>query len=415
MTALFILFACISATATYLTFKPVKKHAPLAIISFALGMPNGELAHWQLFLQLVITLIFAAFGAINGLGGLIACVLLAFSWLGLLIYFQRALSSGAVVHTALQEALGNDYETRCNLPLSGALNQRPVLKNWLRPLSHKHPDVRVSRDIIIDQQGGFELKVDVYHHHNKPTPCPVLYQIHGGAWTQNLGNKSQQALPLMNHFAAQGWVCVTIDYRLSPKHPWPAHIIDCKKGLHWIKENIADFGGNADFIVATGGSAGGHLSSLLALTANDPQYQPGFEECNTEVQACIPFYGVFDTTNRYQNQPGITLPRYLEDVVMQTSASAQPALFDAASPIARIHDNSPPFLIIHGDNDTLANINEAEKFYQLLSVTSPAQTALLKFELAQHAFELMHSPHSTWSNIAAARFANYLYLQHDKR
>ncbi len=78
--------------------------------------------------------------------------------------------------------------------------------------------------------------------------------------------------------AERGWVCVSIDYRVSPKHTWPDHIVDVKRALAWIKENIAEYGGDPDFVAITGGSAGGHLSSLAALTPNDPQWQPGFED-----------------------------------------------------------------------------------------------------------------------------------------
>ena len=80
-------------------------------------------------------------------------------------------------------------------------------------------------------------------------------------------NKHEQALPLMNHLAARGWVCVAANYRLSPRATFPDHLIDLKRALAWIREHIAEFGGDPGFVAATGGSAGGHLSSLLSLTA----------------------------------------------------------------------------------------------------------------------------------------------------
>src|SRR5207247_1142933 len=65
---------------------------------------------------------------------------------------------------------------------------------------------------------------------------------------------------------------------------------------------MAEYGGAPAFVVATGGSAGGHLASLVALTANDPEYQPGFETVDTSVRGCVPFYGVYDFTNRHNFQ-----------------------------------------------------------------------------------------------------------------
>ncbi|MBL7660064.1 alpha/beta hydrolase, partial [Escherichia coli] len=93
-----------------------------------------------------------------------------------------------------------------------------------------------------------------------------------------------------------GWICVAINYRHSPRNTWPDHILDVKRALAWVKAHISEYGGDPDFIAITGGSAGGHLSSLAALTPNDPRFQPGFEEADTRVQAAVPFYGVYDFT-----------------------------------------------------------------------------------------------------------------------
>src|SRR3989442_2578192 len=100
--------------------------------------------------------------------------------------------------------------------------------------------------------------------------------------------------PLMLPLAAEGWVCVAANYRLSPRAAFPEHLIDCKLALRWVREHIESFGGDPDFVVVTGGSAGGHLAALVALTANAPEYQPGFEDTDTSVTACVPFYGVYD-------------------------------------------------------------------------------------------------------------------------
>jgi len=87
----------------------------------------------------------------------------------------------------------------------------------------------------------------------------------------------------MSHLAELGWVCVAINYRLSPRSTWPDQIVDVKRALAWTKEHIAEYGGDPDWVAITGGSAGGHLSSLAALTPNDPQFQPGFEDADTSV------------------------------------------------------------------------------------------------------------------------------------
>jgi len=87
----------------------------------------------------------------------------------------------------------------------------------------------------------------------------------------------------------------------------------------WIREHGAEHGADPDFLVVTGGSAGGHLAALVALSANDPEYQPGFEGVDTSVRGCVSFYGVYDFTDRYQLHRHDGLAKLLERRVMKAA------------------------------------------------------------------------------------------------
>ena len=160
-----------------------------------------------------------------------------------------------------------------------------------------------------------------------PEKAPVMVYIHGGAWM--IGDKREQGKPMMYELVARGWVCVAINYRLSPKATWPDHIVDAKRAVAWVKEHIAEYGGDPSFVAVSGGSAGGHLCALLALSAGDPAFQPGFEGADTSVQACIPFYGVMDMTGSPEGSArfGPGLLDMLERKVMKVKESEQPDLF----------------------------------------------------------------------------------------
>ncbi len=82
----------------------------------------------------------------------------------------------------------------------------------------------------------------------------MLVYIHGGAWV--IGDKRQQGIPMMHELVQRGWVCVSINYRLSPRATWPAHIVDCKRAVAWVRQHIAEYGGDPGFIAVSGGSAG---------------------------------------------------------------------------------------------------------------------------------------------------------------
>ena len=169
-----------------------------------------------------------------------------------------------------------------------------------------------------------------------------------------------QAYPLLSHLAERGWVCVSIDYRVSPRHTWPDHIVDVKRALAWIKENIADYGGDPDFVAITGGSAGGHLCSLAALTHDDPQYQPGFEDADTSVAAAVPIYGRYDwfTAKGSGRKEFIA---FLQKFVVKKPIAEHKQVYLDASPIKRLRPDAPPFFILHGEDDSIIPVPEGPR------------------------------------------------------
>ena len=216
----------------------------------------------------------------------------------------------------------------------------------------------------------------------------------------------------MYHLASRGWVCVSVNYRLSPHATFPDPLIDLKQAIRWIREHGREYGADPDFIVATGGSAGGHLAALVALTGNDPEYQPGFEQVETSVQACVPFYGVYDFTNRHGVWRHQALAELLERQVMKASREEAPQAYEKASPLSRVSPAAPPFFIIHGDSDTLAPVEDARRFCAALRETSRAPVVYAEIPGAQHAFELFPSLRAALVVHGVERFLAYVYSQH---
>src|SRR5262249_61261440 len=109
-----------------------------------------------------------------------------------------------------------------------------------------------TRDVAYHEVDRHRLGLDVYRHRDRPTGCPTLLQGHGGGWV--LGSKNEQGIPLMLPLASHGWVCVSADYRLSPRATFPEPLIDLKHALRWIREQGPAYGVDPDFVVVTGGS-----------------------------------------------------------------------------------------------------------------------------------------------------------------
>ena len=245
--------------------------------------------------------------------------------------------------------------------------------------------------------GGRRARLDIYRPRGGEVDgvplekAPVLVQVHGGGWT--VGSKERQGQLLMNRMAARGWVCVALNYRLAPKHPFPAQIVDTKKVLAWVKEHIASYGGDPAYVVVTGGSAGGHLAALAALTPGDPAYQPGFEDADTGVAACVPFHGVYDLAGASGDRAAIGMrDQYLARWVFREPADeAHLPDFEAASPLLRISPDAPDFFVIHGAHDTLVSVRQARAFVERLRATSRASVTYSELPGAQHAFEVFSS------------------------
>jgi acetyl esterase/lipase len=196
----------------------------------------------------------------------------------------------------------------------------------------------------------------------------------------------------MYHLADRGWVCVAINYRLSPRATWPDQLVDCKRALAWIRAHIAEFGGDPDYVVVTGGSAGGHLTTMVGLTANDPELQPGFESVDTSVRAMVPFYGVFDWTDQFGIRGARDpLRRLLERSVVKVPRDDDPQRYAQASPMHRVHGGAPPALVVHGDLDSLAPVDEARRFVAMLRDVSANPVVYVELPGAHHAFDVFHS------------------------
>jgi acetyl esterase/lipase len=196
---------------------------------------------------------------------------------------------------------------------------------------------------------------------------------------------------------------VAANYRLSPRATWPDHIVDVKRALSWVKANIAEYGGDPDFVAITGGSAGGHLCALAALTAGDRDFQPGFEDDDTSVAAAVPFYGVYDFTNRHGTSRSDILP-FLEKRVFKSALADDRARWEQASPISHVRADAPPFFVLHGTNDSLVPVEQARTFVDELRKESSSPVVYGELPLAQHAFDVFPSVRAHHTVHAVERF-----------
>jgi len=389
--------------------RPALRIGPLLGPSFFAAWLTGELALHHLLGQMVVTGLFLWAGGLHEWPSILALVVACLSWIGLLRIFVESRRADEIMEATLRKGLGTEYAQQIPEPLREGLTERWSLRQRLLPLAIYDARVERIRNIVYSKVGGIDLRLDVYRPKGLPqgASCPTVLFVHGGAWI--IGNKDNQGKPLANRLAAHGWVVVSMNYRLSPRFTFPDHIIDVKSALRWIREHGKEYGANPDFIMITGGSAGGHLAALAALTPNDPQYQPGFENVDTRVQACVPFYGAYDFTDRKGHWSHSLLVPMLERLVFKKRLSEAYAEFDAASPMSRVRADAPPFFVIHGEMDSLVPVEDARLFVEMLRAKSTAPVLYAELPGAQHAFEVFPSERTGHVLAGVERFVGAIY------
>ncbi len=405
--AVSLVFAILAVNAYF----PVRRE-PFTVTSFAMGWIPGEL---PVHMAVLLVAGSVALGLNRALSEWPGWVGLAVAVLTTVAYINLArVASGAadLVDEALERATGGAIAALARDPLP-AWNHRWRL---VIAIPFRFRGIRRAKNIDYWGDGNYRHKLDVLTRRGVvPVDAPVLVYIHGGAWV--IGDKREQGIPMMHELVQRGWVCVAVNYRLSPRATWPAHVVDCKRAVAWVREHIAGYGGDPGFIAVAGGSAGGHLSALLALTPGEAAWQPGFEDLDASVDACVPFYGVYDTTGDPERSGayGNGSLDLLERLVMKTSSVDNPQLFEEASPDRRVTSDAPPMMVFHGVNDTLVPVAVARYFVAQLRLASQAPVAAVELPRAQHAFDVLASIRSRHTTMGAVRFLEAMRVRADDR
>ena len=395
---LFLAASAIGAARTLNAWHPVSRSGRSSLLAFPSGLTVSEMPLHAIAWQAAATAGFAAAGAHRTRAGQAGLALTAASWAGLLALDRVASRSDEILEAALVDGLGPDYRDHMAAHFAPPEDVAVTRRRVANPLPRLRRRYATTRDVPYGEYGR-RNHLDIWRRSDlsDDAGAPVLIQVHGGAWVT--GSKEYQANPLMGHLAERGWVSVALNYRLSPRSTWPDHIVDVKRGIAWVKDHIVEYGGDPDFVVISGGSAGGHLSALSALTPNVDTFQPGFEDTDTSVQAAVPMYGVYDFTNR-DDTGRAEMEELLSKHVFKSSLADDPDPWDQASPMSWIGPDAPPFFIAHGTNDSLVPVEQARSFARMLREASDEPVVYAELPRAQHAFDLFSSvrtQHTLWA------------------
>lgn len=243
----------------------------------------------------------------------------------------------------------------------------------------------VERDVTYCVADGVELKMDVYYPLEASGPVPAAIYVHGGGWTggDKAGEGGSQEIPELLH---RGYLAVKINYRLAPRWTFPAMIEDVKCAVRSLRANAARYGLDPMRIGAWGGSAGGHLVALLG-TLDEGVFEGsgGFPEASSRVRAVAVLSGPTDLPRLFAHQGREVMRR----VFGVTDPNAE--ILVQTSPVHWVSSDDPPFLIVHGERDTLVPPEQARILYNTLRAANVSAT-LAMVRNAGHGFRPVGGP-----------------------
>ena len=240
-------------------------------------------------------------------------------------------------------------------------------------------DIRVERGVQYLPAGRNE-RADLYFPSQTATNArrPAVVIIHGGGWVGGRRDAARE-INIGNTLARNGYVAMSIDYLLSDKKQavWPTNLWDCKIAVRWLRKNATRLGVDPERIGVIGGSAGGHLAAMVALTTPGDGLDPADPDGNIScaVKCCVDMYGIAD------------LGAYHDVTMLGKTFAEAPELYRLASPLTYVRSNSPPFLILHGTADKTVKLEQSELLADRLQQAGVPHE-LIVIPDAPHTFDL---------------------------
>ena len=238
-----------------------------------------------------------------------------------------------------------------------------MVKRWIRvaalsalagligcaPYGWPRSGEKIIRNVVFSQPNNHPLRMDLYVP-KTATPAPVVVWIFGGSW--KFGSKAYHVN--LRDLTRSGIAVAAIEYRLSGTAIYPAQLQDCEAAVEWLRAHGAEVGIDPKRIGVSGESSGGHLAALL-----------GTVEGKAKIRAVCALYPPTDLITlgaKYEN------PKQLSNIdrLLGGRVSRKISLAKEASPLEHVSNDSPPFLLIHGANDTLVPLDQSQQFDEKL-------------------------------------------------
>ncbi len=244
-------------------------------------------------------------------------------------------------------------------------------------------------DVRYRKGGSNSWKLDILWPKAKPkTPRPAIVFVHGGGWSGgDKDNGLWRNMPIA--YAEKGYVCISVNYRLTGESPLPACVSDCKNAVRWLRANAEKYHVDPNRIGAFGSSAGGHLVAMLGVAGADAKLEGDgpYQEYSSEVNAVCCIAAPTNFQKWYGEEIHITeINPKLERIFGDNDVNKIRDVAIKVSPITWVKSqtkSSVSFLVIHGTDDLTVPVFQGNSFAKALE-DAEFDVTYLKFDGAGH-------------------------------
>lgn len=245
---------------------------------------------------------------------------------------------------------------------------------------------KVCRDVTYATVDGQSLKLDVYMPEKPTGPLPTLIFVHGGGWGAGDKNSWDKNEVRFKDLLYQGYIIVSINYRLTSHWQFPTQIEDCKGAIRFLRANAATYSIDPTRIGVLGTSAGGHLAALLGTSGDVKELEGnvgGNLDQSSRIQCVVDVTGATDLVACMESKLCVvTITRFLGG-----TPAEKPDLARAANPITYVTKDSPPFLIFHPEHDFAVPLNQSQLLLAALQAAG-VESSLQVHKMAHTWFDI---------------------------
>lgn len=258
----------------------------------------------------------------------------------------------------------------------------PLLLTALLALQPQVPEGVTFKADIPYREGNEKWRLDLALPKERgEKPRPGIVFVHGGGWRGGDKARGQwRSLPMS--YAQKGYVCISVNYRLTDEAAFPSCVEDVKCAVRWFRANAGKYNLDPGRLGAYGNSAGAHLVAMLGLVKRDSGLEgdgPHGDQSSLVQAVCASAIPTNFANWHVPIENHRAIGPFLKGGKDSFSERAR-----KASPITYVREDAPPFLIVHGTADRTVNVKQADTFVEALKKAGAKDVEYIRIEGSGH-------------------------------